>query len=433
LSNRLDQYAADGSALQGNVRRFIAFRIFFNARFYYPVLGVLFLDLGITLDQYAFLNVVWAATILTMEIPSGALADSIGRRPLVVAAGGLMVLEMSVLAFAPAGVWLFPVLLANRLVSGLAEACASGADEALAYDSLSTERRDEVWRGVLARLVRWKSAAFFATMILGALAFDPSVVFDWLGVESPVTTRWPVYLTLAMSLGAFWSAWGMREPPVRHRGRFHMGEAFARIWAGARVVCGDRRIALLLLTAVLCDSLVRIFLTFGSNYYRLIEIPPVVNGFLGSAYALPGFFAASLAAWMGACWRPARIFLCIGGLVFLGLAGLSLATPFWGVWVVVPLALAGPLLAFFVSTYLNEWCDSSLRATVLSFRGVAMNLGYGSAGLAFGGLAAAICEANPGWSADEVFRSVLPALPVAFVMGAAALLVIRKFMASTKG
>ncbi len=130
--------------------RFIAFRVFFNARFYYPVLGVLFLDLGLTLDQYALLNVVWAATILTMEIPSGALADSIGRRPLVIAAGGLMMLEMAVLAFAPPGAWLFPVLLLNRVVSGLAEACASGADEALAYDSLPEARRDEVWRGVLA-------------------------------------------------------------------------------------------------------------------------------------------------------------------------------------------------------------------------------------------------------------------------------------------
>jgi hypothetical protein len=115
-------------------------------------------------------------------------------------------------------------------------------------------------------------------------------------------------------------------------------------------------------------------------------------------------------------------------LVLLGLAGLSLATPLWGVWVVVPLAMAGPLLAFFVSSYLNEWCESSLRATVLSFRGVAMNLGYGTAGLAFGGFAAAVREANPGWGADEVFRCMLPALPVAFVLGAAALLVVRKIM-----
>ena len=62
-----------------NIPLFIAFRVFFNARFYYPVLGVLFLDLGLSLEQYATLNVIWAVTILLLEIPSGALADVIGR------------------------------------------------------------------------------------------------------------------------------------------------------------------------------------------------------------------------------------------------------------------------------------------------------------------------------------------------------------------
>ena len=57
-----------------------------------------------------------------------------------------------------------------------------------------------------------------------------------------------------------------------------------------------------------------------------------------------------------------------------------------------------------------------------------MNLGYGTAGLAFGGFAAAVRETNPGWDADEVFRSMLPALPVAFALGAAGLLVVRKNM-----
>ncbi|MFY8268853.1 MAG: MFS transporter, partial [Terrimicrobiaceae bacterium] len=170
----------------------------FNARFYYPVLGVLFLDLGLTLEQYALLNAVWAATILVLEIPSGALADLFGRRILVVAAGWLMVLEMAVFAFAPVGAWLFPMLLVNRVLSGMAEACASGADEALAYDSLAAEHREAQWREVLAGLVRWNSAAFFVVMILGALAFDRNVaasVGEWLGWGGAncVTTRWPVY------------------------------------------------------------------------------------------------------------------------------------------------------------------------------------------------------------------------------------------------
>ena len=40
----------------------------------------------------AGLNVVWALTSVVLEVPSGALADRFGRKPLVVAASVLMVL-----------------------------------------------------------------------------------------------------------------------------------------------------------------------------------------------------------------------------------------------------------------------------------------------------------------------------------------------------
>ena len=63
-----------------NIRLFIAFRIFFNARFYYPVFTILFIDFGLTVSQFALMNAVWAATIVIMEVPSGALADIWGRR-----------------------------------------------------------------------------------------------------------------------------------------------------------------------------------------------------------------------------------------------------------------------------------------------------------------------------------------------------------------
>ena len=55
--------------LPKNARLFVAFRVLFNARFYYPVLAVLFLDLGLTIDQYALLNVAWAVSIVLCELP----------------------------------------------------------------------------------------------------------------------------------------------------------------------------------------------------------------------------------------------------------------------------------------------------------------------------------------------------------------------------
>ncbi|WP_054700863.1 MFS transporter [Desulfosarcina cetonica] len=84
-----------------NVRRFIAFRVFFNCRFYYPVFTVMFLDFGLSVAQFSILNAVWAATIVLAEVPSGALADIVGRRRLLVFAAGSMLLEMAILCLAP--------------------------------------------------------------------------------------------------------------------------------------------------------------------------------------------------------------------------------------------------------------------------------------------------------------------------------------------
>ncbi len=134
---------AEQSIAERNVRRFIVFRTLFNSRFYYPVLAVLFLDLGVSATEYSLLNFVWAIVIVCAEVPSGALADRLGRRPLVITAGVCMVLEMLVLLLAPinGGLTLLLFCLLNRTLSGTAEAMASGADESLAYDSLAAESR----------------------------------------------------------------------------------------------------------------------------------------------------------------------------------------------------------------------------------------------------------------------------------------------------
>ena len=407
-----------------NIPLFIAFRVFFNARFYYPVLGVLFLDLGLSLEQYATLNVIWAATILLVEIPSGALADVIGRRWMVSLAGLLMVAEMALFAFAPIGPWLFPLLILNRIISGTAEACASGADEALAYDSLPKEGRDERWRRVLVTLMRWSSGAFFIVMITGALAFDRHFVEAVAGlcgwhIGAGITIRWPVYLTLATSVPAFLCALAMREPPTNQQPRtqHQVREALENILGGARFVFSSPRVRWLMLCAVLFDSLVRLFLTFASNYYRLIGLPEFVNGFLGSLYALLGFLAAVLAQRMISHLKPAMIFTTLGILVFAPLVGLCFATPIWGLWVVIPIGLSMPMMQYFVSSYLNEWTESKLRATVLSFRGVALNIGYALAGIGFVAVASSIRATGLDLSETAVFAKTLLALPIAFALG----------------
>jgi len=208
-----------------NVRYFIAFRVFFNARFYYPVFTILFLDFGLSIEQFALLNVVWAAIIVIAEVPSGALADVIGRRNLLVFAGAAMVLEIALICFAPMNniTLIFILFLINRILSGTAEAAASGADEALAYDSLSQEGDINEWGAVLEKEMRYKSIAMAVAMSLGAAVYDPvfmnrilHIIGLNVNLSQDITLRFPLYLTLGMSIMAFMSTLKMKEIPRQY-------------------------------------------------------------------------------------------------------------------------------------------------------------------------------------------------------------------------
>ena len=415
------------ASLRRNLPLFVAFRVLFHARFYYPVIGVLFLDLGLTLEQYALLNVIWAVVIIVLEIPSGALADVIGRKRVVVLAAALMVAEMAVFAFAPRGAWMFWLLVLNRILSGAAEACASGADEALAYDSLPEADRKTTWPRVLESLMRWKSGGFFLAMVSGAALFDQNLMSSLLGwtgwiPSAEATVRWPVYATLVTSILCLIVALNFREPAAHNLAGHHtVGRAWQNVIEGAVHVFTSRRILFLMVAALLIDSFVRIFLTFGSNYYRLIELPPFVNGMLGSGLALLGFAVAPVAKRMVAKYGVIANYTIVAALVLVGLAGTAMAWPYWGAWVVVPLGISMSMLQFFTSNYLNQWTESHVRATVLSFRGAAFNLGYAIAGILFARLTAHLRIAHPGADENSIFALSLSWLPSAFLLCGVAL------------
>src|SRR5476649_576345 len=166
-----------------NWRRFVLFRVLFNSRFYYPVLAVLFLDLGLSATEYTLLNFAWALAIVFTDLPAGVLADRIGRKPLVVAAAVFMVLEMILLGVAPlhGGIVLLLCCLANRILSGMAEGMASGADEALVFDSLAERGRDKEWPHVLDQVMRWQGLGMVVAMLVGGAIYDPVFMGRLLG------------------------------------------------------------------------------------------------------------------------------------------------------------------------------------------------------------------------------------------------------------
>ncbi len=380
-----------------NVRLFIIFRVLFNARFYYPVFSILFLDFGLTLAQFAILNAVWAATIVLCEVPSGALADTLGRRNLLVFASGLMVLEIALWAFVPRGnlTLLFWAFVLNRILSGMAEAAASGADEALAYDSLKKAGAEDAWGQVLERQIQWQSAGFVVAMTLGGAAYDPVLLqklADLLGLQLEITResclRLPIYLTLLTALLTFFTTLRMQEVTFSQAESHQLQQqttrrAFQLVWQAGAWIFRTPFVLGVILFGLLYDSVIRMLITMTSQYYRVIEVPEALFGLLGSLLALSGLFIPGLARRLAERHSPGYNLLLTAGLILCGLLGMSFAWPWFGILPGLLLFSNLYLIGFFLSHYLNQATSSAQRATVLSFKGLFLNLGYGGIGLLY--------------------------------------------------
>lgn len=429
----MTSFTMSRTPLSRNIPIFIAFRVLFNARWYYPVLAVLFLDFGLSVEEYALLNVAWAAAIVGLEVPSGALADQFGRKRMVVFAAALMVVEMAVFAFAPRGnpTLLFALFLVNRMLSGAAEASASGADEALAYDSLVAEGRAGEWPHVLEHLMRWQSVAFFVTMMVGAAAYDAAFVqriVDAVGLPWKVTQemamRFPIYLTLANAVLALLATLSLREPQKHGTAIVSVATTWKVTFATGSWIAQTPLALGVILAGMSLDSIVRLFLTVASNYYRLIAVPEAAFGLIGSGFAVIGFLVPALARRLVVRWKITGNLVFVAALTLAGLAGAALVVPIYGLLWLVPLGVAMSLTQFYVSHYLNKAVtDSGRRATVLSFRGLAFNLAYGGVGLLFAGLTHALGKNNP---PDDVFVKALGWLPWYFMATVAVLAVAWK-------
>ena len=383
-----------------NVRLFIAFRVFFNARFYYPIFTILFLDFGLTLEQFALLNAAWAASIVLLEVPSGALADTIGRRNLLVATGILMVIEIALLCFVPLGNpdLLFAIFLVNRVLSGAAEAAASGADEAIAYDSLKKEGDVRDWPRVLEKQMRIQSIAYIGAMSLGAAVYDPSLMqrlASALGMNihltQDITLRFPLYLTFIMAIMTLLTTLKLQEERPSVEPECSLSEdcgksiiqAFKLTFQAGGWILKTPFALVIILAGLMFDNCIRMVVTLGSQYYRLINLPEALFGLIGSGFAMLGLVIPWLAYKLVIRHSPA---FNLGVMAIVSIIGLFGITFFWPIIGLLPMALLSVVMylgRFFQSHYLNRITASHQRATVLSFKGLSFNLAYGLIGVMY--------------------------------------------------
>ncbi|MEV6770965.1 MFS transporter [Nocardia sp. NPDC051030] len=138
---------------------------------FYALYALLFAAHGLNTSQISVLLGIWSATAFVLEIPSGAWADTVSRR-------GLLILSAILLA-AGFAVWtVFPTFLGfavGFVLWGTSSSLRSGTFEALLYDDLAERNATAAY----SRVMGYTRAAAESAALLGILAAAP--LYAWGG------------------------------------------------------------------------------------------------------------------------------------------------------------------------------------------------------------------------------------------------------------
>lgn len=134
----------------------------------YGLYALLFEDHGLDAAAISSLFVLWSVVAFVTEVPSGAWADTVSRRVLLLGSGALFTAAFTTWLVWP-GYWGFAL---GFVLWGVSESMKSGTFEALVYDELATRGKQSRYAALMGYANAGEMVAVFVAILTAAPLFD---------------------------------------------------------------------------------------------------------------------------------------------------------------------------------------------------------------------------------------------------------------------
>ncbi len=317
---------------------------------YMPIVVPFYQSNGLNLKELMILQACYSLSIVILEIPSGYLADALGRR-LTILLGTVLGTAGFVIYSATSGFWPF---LVAELTLGIGASLISGADSAILYDSLQDLKREKDY----TRLEGWvTSVGNFSEAAAGiAGAF----------LAKYISIRAPYYFQIGVAMTGIPAAILLIEP----------GSHLQRVKFTMKDILGVVRYAMIenkiLRRNIIYSSIIGAstltMAWFVQPYFQLIHIPLAWYGVLWTTLnltvALTSVIAYKVENWLGD--RLTMVMITLG--ISLGYFAAGFFQAIWALAFFYVFYLVRGIATPVLKNYVNALTSSEIRATVLSVR-----------------------------------------------------------------
>ncbi len=329
-----------------DLRRFYVFQVVNDFSFTASIWIIFLQQRGFSLSEIGLAESFFHLAPVTLELPSGSIADILGRK-WSMAIGALLIAVSTALMFVADSLWL---LLPAMFLNGAAFAFRSGAQQAFLFDSLGNAHSGGRFTRLLGRLNAMSYIAIAATSALGASLADRSYAL-------------PFGLTVGFALAAVWLALGLKEPPRPQEERATMG---GTILEALRIVRGNRQLLSVIVFAASLWTMSALVYLYAQALLSERGLPTAQ---IGIVLALTTIVTAG-GAWIAGRLASIRSFnfwavAATGAIAGSGLllAGAPLAVALAGLFIA---ELFAGTFEPMVAQRVNDALSSAQRATVLS-------------------------------------------------------------------
>ena len=341
--------------IHANIWKYYLFNFLTEFTIFLPFIIYYFQELGFSLGQIAILQSISALTIFIFEIPTGYIADKIGRKNSLIISTVLQLAGVLFLFISRS----YLLLVIAHIFNGLAWAFVSGADSALLYDSLLFLKRETEYKRIEGK------ARFFGEMAIILSAILGSLIVAY-GIKQTILLTMIGYAVLVFVTLSF--AEQPRETEEKHK-------VHPAMFMIKRLLHNRKLLGLFCYSFIILGISGTIFVLY-QPYFRATEVPLQYYGYIFAAFSVFAAIASLKAHYIeqkvGVYWSLVLMplllaFTLIGGsLVF--------------VWAGFVFFFLRELVRGYVFPVLNDYTNklvgSRERATVLSIGSMFSRVGF---------------------------------------------------------
>lgn len=336
-----------------------------------PTIVLFYQSHGLDLEQAVLLKTILSLSILLLEVPSGYIADKLGRKFCLVAGSGVWIIG-----------WLFycggnsfEIFAIAEILSGVAGSLISGADTALAYETLLELGRENHYRTLEGRLVAVAGISEALCGIIGAAIAEINLVYPFYLQTACLI----IYLLLALTL----------NEPQQHQSVTNSQPTQSLKTIVIDVFLRSPRLRWLILLSSTFSTASFLIVWLSQGYLQQIDFPIAAMGWAWAVFHLLMSLASVNARRIETTLGIKKSFLVLVLLVAFAYILLGSINSIWGIVFIAIIYMVRGIKSPLILNLINQQIPSNIRATVLSLNSFAFHLGFAIAAPVIGAISSA--------------------------------------------